>query len=94
MEALDLSREPQKVRDRYGDGRPYRHQYDGSPTCNEQMLMARRLVEAGARCVTLAFGRWDTHSKNFDVVRDHGAKLDQALTALVDDLEVRACSTT
>ena len=51
--------------------------------------MARRLVEAGARCVTLSYGRWDSHGKNFDLVRDHGAKLDQAFTALIDDLEVR-----
>ena len=51
--------------------------------------MARRLVEAGVRCVTLSYGRWDSHGKNFDLVRDHGAKLDQGLTALIDDLEVR-----
>ena len=51
--------------------------------------MARRLVEAGVRCVTLTYGRWDSHGKNFDLVRDHGGKLDQCLTALVEDLEVR-----
>ena len=51
--------------------------------------MARRLVEAGVRCVTLTYGRWDSHSKNFDLVRDHGAKLDQCLTALVEDLDAR-----
>ncbi len=89
VEALDLSREPEKVRERYGDGKPYKFQYDGAPTVNEQFLMARRLVEAGARCVTLSYGRWDSHGKNFDLVRDHGAKLDQAFTALIDDLEVR-----
>lgn len=49
--------------------------------------MARRLVQAGVRCVTLTFGRWDSHSKNFDLVRDHGGKLDQALSALVWDLD-------
>jgi hypothetical protein len=89
VEALDLSRESQKVRDRYGDGKPYKFQYDGAPTVNEQLLMARRLVEAGARVVTLSYGRWDSHGKNFDLVRDHGGKLDQCLTALVEDLEVR-----
>ena len=41
------------------------------------------------RVVTLSYGRWDSHGKNFDLVRDHGAKLDQCLTALVEDLEVR-----
>ena len=89
VDALDLSREPAKLRERYGDGKPYKFQFDGAPTVNEQFLMARRLVEAGVRCVTLSYGRWDSHSKNFDLVRDHGAKLDQAFTALIDDLEVR-----
>ena len=89
VEALDLSKESPKVRDRYGDGKPYKFQYDGAPTVNEHLLMARRLVEAGARVVTLSYGRWDSHGKNFDLVRDHGAKLDQCLTALVEDLDVR-----
>lgn len=89
LEAMDVSKEPEKVRDRYGDGKPYKFQYDGAPTCNDQLLMARRLVEAGARCVTLSYGRWDSHGKNFDLVRDHGVKLDQAITALVEDLEAR-----
>jgi len=89
LDAMDVSKEPEKVRDRYGDGKPYKYQFDGAPTCNDQLLMARRLVEAGARCVTLSFGRWDSHGKNFDLVRDHGAKLDQGLTALVEDLDAR-----
>src|SRR5262249_20554798 len=89
LEAMDVSREPLRVRERYGDGKPYQFQYDGAPTVNDQLLMARRLVEAGVRCVTLTYGRWDSHSKNFDLVRDHGAKLDQCLSALIEDLEVR-----
>jgi hypothetical protein len=89
VEALDLSRESAVVRERYGDGKPYQFQYDGAPTVNEQFLMARRLIEAGVRCVTLSYGRWDSHGKNFDLVRDHGSKLDQAFTALIDDLEAR-----
>ncbi|MGL4554330.1 MAG: DUF1501 domain-containing protein [Gemmataceae bacterium] len=89
VEALDLTQESPKLRERYGDGKPYQFQYDGAPTVNEQFLMARRLVEAGVRCVTLSYGRWDSHGKNFDLVRDHGRKLDQAFTALLDDLEVR-----
>jgi len=89
VEALDLSREDPKLREKYGDGKPYQYQYDGAPTVNEQFLMARRLVEAGARCVTLTYGRWDSHGKNFDLVKDHGGKLDQAFSALIDDLEAR-----
>jgi Protein of unknown function (DUF1501) len=89
LEALDVSREPASVRERYGDGKPYQFQYDGAPTVNEQLLMARRLVEAGVRCVTLSYGRWDSHGQNFALVRDHGGKLDQCLSALIDDLDVR-----
>ncbi len=89
VEALDLSKESDKVRERYGDGKPYNFQYDGAPTVNDHLLVARRLVEAGARVVTLSYGRWDSHGKNFDLVRDHGGKLDQGLSALIDDLEVR-----
>jgi uncharacterized protein (DUF1501 family) len=85
-DALDLSKEDPKTRERYGDGKPYKYQYDGSPTYNDHLLMARRLVEAGARCVTLSYGRWDSHGKNFDLVRDHGSKLDQCLSALIDDI--------
>lgn len=88
-DALDISKEPADVRERYGDGKPYKYQYDGAPTCNDHILMARRLVEAGVRSVTLSFGRWDSHSKNFDLVRDHGGKLDQAVSALVEDLDQR-----
>lgn len=89
LDALDLSKESDKVRERYGDGQPYQFQFDGAPTVNDQFLVARRLVEAGVRVVTLSYGRWDSHSKNFDLVRDHGGKLDQCLSALIEDLEVR-----
>ncbi len=89
LDALDLSKESEKVRERYGDGKPFNFQYDGAPTVNDHLLLARRLVEAGARVVTLSYGRWDSHGKNFDLVRDHGAKLDRGLSALIDDLEAR-----
>lgn len=88
-DALDISKEPAEVRERYGDGKPYKYQYDGAPTCNDHILLARRLVEAGARCVTLSYGRWDSHGQNFDLVRDHGTKLDQAVSALIEDLDER-----
>ena len=89
LEALDLSKEDPKVRERYGDGKPFKFQYDGAPTANEQLLIARRLVEVGVRCVTLSYGRWDSHGDNFNLVRDHGSKLDQCLSALIEDLEAR-----
>jgi hypothetical protein len=89
VDAMDLSKEDPKVLERYGDGKPYNYQYDGSPTRNDHLLMARRLVEVGVRCVTLSYGRWDSHGANFDLVRDHGGKLDQGLSALIEDLEMR-----
>jgi len=55
--------------------------------------MARRLVEAGVRCVTLAYGRWDWHGRpygtTFENARDHLPMLDRGLTALVEDLHHR-----
>jgi hypothetical protein len=89
LDALDLSKEDPQIVARYGDGKPYKYQYDGAPTCNDHLLIARRLVEAGVRIVTLSFGRWDSHGKNFDLVRDHGGKLDQCLSALLEDLSER-----
>jgi hypothetical protein len=89
LEALDLSKEDPRLRDRYGTGMPFKFQYDGAPTVNEHLLIARRLVEAGVRCVTLSYGRWDSHGDNFNLVRDHGSKLDQCLSALIEDLEAR-----
>lgn len=89
VDALDLSKEDPRIVARYGDGKPYQFQYDGAPTCNEQLLMARRLVEAGVRSVTLSYGRWDSHGDNFGLVRHHGPRLDQAVSALVQDLDER-----
>ena len=89
VDALDLSKEDPKIVARYGDGKPYQYQYDGAPTCNDHLLIARRLVEAGVRVVSLSYGRWDSHGQNFDLVRDHGTKLDQCLSALIEDLDSR-----
>lgn len=89
LDALDLSKEDPQIVAKYGDGKPFNYQYDGAPTCNDHLLLARRLVEAGVRAVTLSFGRWDSHGQNFRLVRDHGGKLDQALSALIEDLDVR-----
>lgn len=92
VDALDLSKEDPRLRDRYGTGQPYQHSGDGAPTNNEQLLIARRLVEAGARVVSLTYGFWDGHGGNFPLMRDHGSKLDQCLSALLEDLEQRGLS--
>jgi hypothetical protein len=88
-EALDVSREDAKTRERYGQGDP-RNYGDGAPRNQEHFLIARRLVEAGARCVTLNFGRWDFHSNNFSEFKNtHGPQFDQGLSSLVEDLHER-----
>jgi len=89
IEALDLSKEDPSTVARYGDGKPYQYQFDGTATRNDHLLVARRLIEAGVRVVSLSFGRWDAHSKNTEMVRDHAGKLDQCLSALIEDLEQR-----
>ena len=88
LEALDVEKEDQSMRDRYGKGDP-RNRDDGGPKLMEQFLVARRLVEAGARCVTLAFSRWDHHGDNFGALRQDLPLLDQGVSALITDLHER-----
>jgi hypothetical protein len=85
LKALDIEREDPRVREMYGKGDP-KNRDDGGPKLMEHFLIARRLVEAGARCVTLAFSRWDHHGKNFDALRQDLPLLDQGLSALIQDL--------
>jgi hypothetical protein len=73
--ALDLSREEPRTRDRYKGV--------------EQFLTARRLVEAGVGCVTLAYGGWDTHSQNFITLKRQLPLLDVGLANLIQDLHDR-----
>ncbi len=70
--ALDLSREDPRVRDRYKGV--------------EQFLTARRLIEAGAGCVTLAIGGWDTHGDNFKTLRRQLPDVDRGVANLIQDL--------
>lgn len=78
--ALDVSAEDKKVAEAY--------KTRGDRKVND-FLVARRLVEAGARFVTLNFGGWDTHSKNFETLKKQLPVLDQGVTALVRDLHDR-----
>jgi hypothetical protein len=87
-EALDLSKEDPRLVERYGKGDPT-PRADGAPKMLEHFLMARRLVEAGARCVTVAFSRWDWHGQNFNRGREDMPMLDQGVSALVEDLHAR-----
>jgi hypothetical protein len=87
-EALNLEAEPRALRDRYGYGTP-RHQGDGAPRLMQHFLLARRLVEAGVRVVTLSFSFWDFHGQNFAGARGDLPLLDQGVSALVEDLHQR-----
>ncbi|MFO0966308.1 MAG: DUF1501 domain-containing protein [Gemmataceae bacterium] len=73
--ALDLSHEDPRNRDRYRD--------------LDQFLQARRLVEAGVGCVTLSYGGWDTHERNFETLRRQLPVLDRGIANLVSDLHDR-----
>ena len=88
LEALDYQREPKRLVERYGKG-DAKVRGDAAPRMLEQFLIARRLVEAGARVVTVAFGFWDYHSNNFKTAREDMPMLDQGVSALVQDLHDR-----
>jgi uncharacterized protein (DUF1501 family) len=87
-QALDVSHEPREVRARYGNGTD-QIQGDAAPRLNQQLMIARRLVEAGVRCVTLSYSFWDWHGGNFARAKENLPDFDQAVTALVDDLHAR-----
>jgi uncharacterized protein (DUF1501 family) len=88
-DAFDLTKEPDKVRDRYG-----------RTTFGQGALLARRLVEAGTRFVQLNWpavangnpeiDSWDTHAANFGPLKNlHCPVLDRSLSALIEDLDQR-----
>jgi hypothetical protein len=90
-DALNLSKERPEVLERYGVDDPA-FERDGAPRMVRNFCLARRLVEAGARVVTLNFSRWDWHGgdgKNFVQGRKDMPLLDRAVTALVTDLDER-----
>ncbi len=88
LEALNVEKEPAAIRERYGKGDAKVHG-DAAPMLNEQFLVARRLVEAGARFVTVAYGFWDYHGNNFGNARNDLPLLDQGVSALIEDLKQR-----
>jgi uncharacterized protein (DUF1501 family) len=77
--AFDIHAEPDNLRDEYGRN-----------SLGQSCLMARRLVEAGVRCVTIDHSNWDTHDNNFATLRGQLLPpLDAALAALFRDLADR-----
>jgi hypothetical protein len=99
-EALDLSREDDGIRSRYGLNDTYPNEREGK-TLLDQFLLARRVIEAGARCVTLAFTRWpfgrmlqgdynwDWHKDNFNEARGALPIFDLGMSAMISDLDER-----
>jgi hypothetical protein len=87
-EAMDLSKEDPKIRELYGKG-SLDPVDDGGPMWNDGLLISRRLVEAGVRCVTIGYGRWDYHGANFKQLRDRLPLLDQGVAALIQDIHDR-----
>ena len=92
-DAFDLDREPEKVRERYGflpAFDPKAADRCGAPNWAQRMLLARRLVEAGVRIVTVDVRWWDTHVKGFESLKlGFLPRWDRAYTALIEDLESR-----
>jgi hypothetical protein len=90
-DALDLSKEDPKVVERYGVNDPT-YQRDGAPKMIRNFCVARRLVEAGARVVSMNYARWDWHGgdgMNYPRSREEFPLLDQGLSALITDLHER-----
>jgi hypothetical protein len=74
-ETFDLSREDDKVRERYGRTR-----------IGQQLLSARRLVEYGVPYVSVNYNGWDSHKKHFETMKRPTHEMDQAVSALLTDL--------
>ena len=77
-EAFDIAAEPDAIRDEYG-----RHNF------GQRLLLSRRLVEAGARFVTVVDGGWDHHEKIRNSMRSKMPSVDQGLATLIRDLDRR-----
>ncbi len=75
-EAFNINAEPEKVRDEYGRN-----------AAGQRMLMARRLVGAGVRFVSLQYGSWDLHTGIFAGMKTQMPAFDQAYAALIRDLD-------
>ncbi|MGK0187349.1 MAG: hypothetical protein ACI9R3_003136 [Verrucomicrobiales bacterium] len=92
-EAFDLDAEPRKLRERYGMMPAFKAPTPdrcGVPAWSQRLLLARRLVEAGVRLVTVDVRWWDTHVEGFDTMKNGFLpRWDQAYSALIEDLHDR-----
>jgi uncharacterized protein (DUF1501 family) len=91
--AFDLDAEPAAVRQRYGFMSPFKSRVRAggdTPAWSQRVLLARRLVEAGVRLVTVDLRWWDTHEDNFYSLKNSFLpRFDQAYSALIEDLDQR-----
>lgn len=87
--ALDISKEDPRTRERYGSDDVTKPKGDGAPRCPQNFLLARRLVEAGARVVMINYSFWDWHGNNFKTAKDEFPIFERAYSALVEDLYER-----
>ncbi len=76
--AFDLSEEPDKVREAYGNG-----------VFGQGCLLTRRLIEQGVSVIEVSLGGWDTHADNFNQVRTLSQQLDNGWGTLMSELEER-----
>ena len=93
-EALDINREDPRTIARYGTGDPTKFMDgNGAPRVPQSLLLARRLIEAGVRVVTLNYSKWDWHGgKNNSIFKREAEDFpvfDQCVSALVEDLHAR-----
>jgi uncharacterized protein (DUF1501 family) len=93
-DALDLSKEDPRIVERYGTGDDKIHiDENGAPRVPQSFLVARRLVEAGARVVTLNYSKWDWHGHPygscFDRCKEDLTVFDRAFSAFIEDLHER-----
>ena len=93
QQAFDLDSEPKALRDRYGTWDAFKArdpQGGGAPNWSQRILLARRLVEAGVRLVTVDCRWWDTHQDNFwSLKTGFLPRWDRAYSALIEDLDQR-----
>ncbi|HUG68083.1 MAG TPA: DUF1501 domain-containing protein [Pirellulaceae bacterium] len=93
-DALDLSKEDPRIVNRYGTGDPTKFMDgNGAPRVPQSLLVARRLIEAGARVVTLNYSKWDWHGGANNSIFKREAEdfpaFDKCVSALIEDLYER-----
>lgn len=101
-EALDLKKESPALLERYGAHKRWDMTFEFVPSSfkhnygryNEDLVLARRLIEAGSRFVMTTWGHWDTHGNNFPIMKNMLPAFDTGLSGLITDLYERGLDKT